>query len=246
MKSKRPATQQRIWSFLFIAISAATIAAASPAMGQTDPPPEDCTDVPPANPPPGTNCSWVKISVQENWEGEAVSSPSGPTVVVLYQDALDYQCYAGDVPCDEYPSLPIEIQTIESKMHRWQVGAGVSISAATKLALKLVVDAKATVEVTAEYENEQKHDYIVTIGPFQQAFGTKWTYLDTIEKWTASGTITEADYRVTWCNSCICGDVEYTYCGETTEYGTATGYEGRLRSLTCALDCTTRLVNCED
>lgn len=222
--------------------SMAVLLIASPSIAQNLATP-GCVNTPPSTPlPPG--CSWVQQSVEENWTSPPISTPTGPEMILLYQDTLDYECQVGEIPCQNYPALPVSIRTTERRTHMYNVGLTVSASAATKLALKLVVDAKASVTVNGSYSNEEVREYEVAIGPFDQAYCTKWHYLDRMEKWQASGSISEAQYRVTWCNSCICGEnAVYTYCNKETAAGEAIGYGGRKRDFwwddacNCWMEC---------
>jgi len=116
--------------------------------------------------------------------------------------------------------------TYEKKtIRRWNVGSGVSVEAATRLKAPLVarVDIKGGFDVETDYGGETIETLTIPIG------GDGWVVKpchrfkvrvdeDTL---TATGSIQEAQYRVRWCNSCVCGDAVDTFCNLKTATGSA-------------------------
>lgn len=215
-------------------VPCASFAAAQPGSGA------DCTDIPPEPPPPplnGMECHWVKIDVEEGWT-EFTSTPSGPSIELLWAQDYDYECHAGLVPCD-HPTPPLNrtVSYSEQRTDSYGIGGNISLEAAAGFAIKLITDAKASISFNGTYSHSIVRTFTNSF-QVEQPWCSELQVEVTVEKYDAVGTAKEAGFRVTWCSDCICGTPKYTYCPSLrTASGQAQGWKEGQETTGWSDDC---------
>lgn len=213
---------------------------ASPACAQTSE--CDACSVPPGpNPPPPPCGTWL-VECIHNWQGPVVATEQGPAVEVLYERTWEY-CFNGTLPCNFEP-LQVSVQETERRLHRYEVGAQVTVEAALPLITALIAKARAGVQFNGTYANEHEHIYEVSL-QFQVPPCWRMHYRDTIERWTSNGSMDTAEYRAEWINDCILDSPMVQYCGYQRVSGNAIGFTNR-RSTMTPEPCGPACVLCPD
>lgn len=114
-----------------------------------------CTDRPPSAPLlPG--CSWLRIDIDENWQGPITTTVTGPSVEQLDQMTYEFCTEPIVHPCGtEWPDRFVNTQRTIQKVHSWTASGAVAGDVRLNgLVTRLIGEARANLTFNGQLHGE--------------------------------------------------------------------------------------------